>query len=625
MEMRITHPAPAVDLSATFPPGAGDRGREFALLMTSVARDGIAPAGKAVATSPPNAEAACQISTEGAAPCEQAGSDQAFAACAQDDTAADLESITALSSEFGSVHGPVQININNSTIATEPAARESERDDKAEQFAGPQQVGASLTPAIGASRMGRLHSLSNVSDSVFDDAIASKHPSAALTTVMNAGPALGPLTMNAAKDLRHAMAPSENLLAAADPHAISAQTPRGPGALPDVIYPAAMTDIASPSDYSDRRNGLGALPSHVPTTDIATVLRDRESIALNTAAKSAAGNIDPSQSNAIPAHTEAAGQQHALKSAVSPLSPYMQQMDPPNLSAQVVNLKPTAAYDLPQPGAGYQSSFLTTDIVSRPPTNSQPAAVELSSSMGILLQNTGSIKGNAARGSHPFAEADELGNAELRMPAGSFETNQVSRHASIAATTASTLDAQLNSQALTDASVLIASDEEMNSPDSDAARLDAIAEQRLQVQSERISQPPSTSAHPARQLGDAIIRGSSIATETELVLTPEELGKVRFAINQHDGVLTISVSADRPDTLALLRRHADMLLTDLAQSGLGDATLDFGTSGGDRDRDDGRSTWAAPTNVPSAELSELQPSSPARQHATRPGRIDLRL
>lgn len=92
--------------------------------------------------------------------------------------------------------------------------------------------------------------------------------------------------------------------------------------------------------------------------------------------------------------------------------------------------------------------------------------------------------------------------------------------------------------------------------------------------------PPS----PALQLSQAIIRSTPGSGQTELTLSPEELGKVQFGIRNIDGQLTIAITAERPETLTLLRRHAELLASDLAQSGMGDAALDFGGAGQGRDR-----------------------------------------
>lgn len=141
---------------------------------------------------------------------------------------------------------------------------------------------------------------------------------------------------------------------------------------------------------------------------------------------------------------------------------------------------------------------------------------------------------------------------------------------------------------------------------------------------ERLTGPAAATRHPARQLAEAILRDPLVKPETELIIAPEELGKVRFAISQQDGIWTIAISADRADTLALLRRNADMLAADLAQSGLDGAALDFGSSG--RDRDDGRPSWAAqPMGRAAGEATESAPQAQVSRRSSGSRRLDLRL
>ena len=142
---------------------------------------------------------------------------------------------------------------------------------------------------------------------------------------------------------------------------------------------------------------------------------------------------------------------------------------------------------------------------------------------------------------------------------------------------------------------------------------------------ERPSLAPAAGGHPTRQVADAIIRTAAPQSETELVLTPEELGTVRFTVTQQDGVIAIAISADRPDTLALLRRNADMLSADLAQSGMGDATLNFGASGHDRQRNDERQPWNASPKSGAIEIASDRPRIQPTQRATTSGRLDIRL
>lgn len=61
----------------------------------------------------------------------------------------------------------------------------------------------------------------------------------------------------------------------------------------------------------------------------------------------------------------------------------------------------------------------------------------------------------------------------------------------------------------------------------------------------------------------------------DVLLQPEELGHVKFQIQQHGETVRILLSAERPETLDLLRRHSDQLLQEFRQSGFSQASLNF--------------------------------------------------
>lgn len=140
------------------------------------------------------------------------------------------------------------------------------------------------------------------------------------------------------------------------------------------------------------------------------------------------------------------------------------------------------------------------------------------------------------------------------------------------------------------------------------------------------STSPGTVATPARQLAEAIIRSGPESGETELVLSPDELGQVRFSFRNVDGQLNIMISAERPETMALLRRNADLLGAELAQSGMGGAALDFGGGGqaGERNTPTPR---AAASGLKQTEViqPELEQGAGTIRNASSGGRINLRL
>jgi flagellar hook-length control protein FliK len=69
---------------------------------------------------------------------------------------------------------------------------------------------------------------------------------------------------------------------------------------------------------------------------------------------------------------------------------------------------------------------------------------------------------------------------------------------------------------------------------------------------------------------------NSTATGAELRLDPVELGALSFSIDLQATGLVVTILAERPETLDLMRRHAEQLLADLRQSGFAGASLNFG-------------------------------------------------
>lgn len=89
--------------------------------------------------------------------------------------------------------------------------------------------------------------------------------------------------------------------------------------------------------------------------------------------------------------------------------------------------------------------------------------------------------------------------------------------------------------------------------------------------------------HPVQQVALAIF--GTVDGTVEVALDPAELGAVRLALEPSDGAMVVHLAAERPDTLDLMRRHADLLARDLRDLGYADVSFRFGsgqsdTSGG---------------------------------------------
>lgn len=81
----------------------------------------------------------------------------------------------------------------------------------------------------------------------------------------------------------------------------------------------------------------------------------------------------------------------------------------------------------------------------------------------------------------------------------------------------------------------------------------------------------------APQVAETLLRhpGRSV----EVTLNPEELGRVRMALNSHDGAISVTITGDRIETLDLMRRHIDVLAQEFRRLGFDHVGFDFRQSG----------------------------------------------
>lgn len=124
----------------------------------------------------------------------------------------------------------------------------------------------------------------------------------------------------------------------------------------------------------------------------------------------------------------------------------------------------------------------------------------------------------------------------------------------------------------------------------------------------------------AGQIGDALAQDPS--RPVEIQLEPRELGRVRMVLSLSDQGLTLTVAAERPETLELMRRNIDLLAQDFAALGYRDLSFAFagspGGNGGPAGSGKGPAAEAATTAADAAP-----PPRPVPVRAD--GRLDLRL
>lgn len=86
----------------------------------------------------------------------------------------------------------------------------------------------------------------------------------------------------------------------------------------------------------------------------------------------------------------------------------------------------------------------------------------------------------------------------------------------------------------------------------------------------------------------------ALSGPVELVLSPAELGELRFEIHQRGDQVQIVLTAERPETVDLLRRNGEQLVQDFKNAGFSGASLSFGQWGSGQHR--------AQTTVPDTSM-----------------------
>jgi flagellar hook-length control protein FliK len=149
---------------------------------------------------------------------------------------------------------------------------------------------------------------------------------------------------------------------------------------------------------------------------------------------------------------------------------------------------------------------------------------------------------------------------------------------------------------------------------------------------------PTQGAEPARAAIDprAVLGQITVAlaagdtSRVEIRLDPAELGRVHIALSRTERGLHASVTAERPETMDLLRRNADVLTRELAAAGYDTVSLDMAQGGQDPEAGarsgGGRAEiYAAPGVAPDTSSAAAVSPSPAPASRSGIGPLDIRL
>ncbi|WP_171124514.1 MULTISPECIES: flagellar hook-length control protein FliK [unclassified Ruegeria] len=120
----------------------------------------------------------------------------------------------------------------------------------------------------------------------------------------------------------------------------------------------------------------------------------------------------------------------------------------------------------------------------------------------------------------------------------------------------------------------------------------------------------------------AVIHTRRQAGAIEIALNPEELGRVSIVLNGRDDGVHLTIAAERPETLDIMRRHISVLEAGFRALGFGDLSFDLGYSSDAQQNgqdDMAQSPFEPEREAPSPSNTQV----PSRVGAS--GRIDIRL
>ncbi len=126
--------------------------------------------------------------------------------------------------------------------------------------------------------------------------------------------------------------------------------------------------------------------------------------------------------------------------------------------------------------------------------------------------------------------------------------------------------------------------------------------------------------HIARQLAEVVQQQPN--RPVEITLKSQELGAVRLSVQQAESGIIVSLTAERPETLDLMRRHIDQLGQDFQAMGYTNIAFSFeGSDPGSSDDTD----QSASANAPEQDTQSTVPAATIHLASDTGSGVDLRL
>ncbi len=139
--------------------------------------------------------------------------------------------------------------------------------------------------------------------------------------------------------------------------------------------------------------------------------------------------------------------------------------------------------------------------------------------------------------------------------------------------------------------------------------------------------PPPAAQAIAQQVIRGLAQGAGAPAPVEITLDPPELGRVRLAMLDTVQGPVLSITADRPETADLMRRHLGLLSEEFARAGLDAPGVQIGDrdtarQGGGQGDDPARAAASGPDHHAETGPPVPPPGAPG---TTADGGLDLRL
>ncbi len=157
-----------------------------------------------------------------------------------------------------------------------------------------------------------------------------------------------------------------------------------------------------------------------------------------------------------------------------------------------------------------------------------------------------------------------------------------------------------------------------------ASETEFTSPQTLQVNSAKVSTAAASASHTiapqvTSQVAAAIFQSSN--STTEILLNPEELGRVRISLTNGEAGMTVNILSERLETTDLMRRNIELLARELRDLGYENPSFTFGEQSSKSN-----DTWDDDDQESPSESSIQLPEPPApSMRVTLTGGLDLKL